>query len=94
MALKSKYIPGLQGQLESMLISHMKSKHSELMIDVLGSTPSDEQLLRLGKLIFIHIQRPIEKLHEIHTMDSIRFLWNGGEYPISINEFYSKNPAN
>ena len=94
MALKSKYIPGLQGQLESMLISHMKSKHSELMIDVLGSTPSDEQLLRLGKLIFIHIQRPIEKLQEIHTMDSIRFLWNGGEYPISINEFYSKNPAN
>ena len=94
MALKSKYIPGLQGQLESMLMKHMKSKHSKLMNDVLGSSPSDEQLLRLGKLIFIHIQKPINELQEIHTMDSIRFLWNGGKYPISINEFYLRNSNN
>ncbi|MAI88696.1 MAG: hypothetical protein CMF98_06555 [Candidatus Marinimicrobia bacterium] len=94
MALKSKYIPGLQGQLESMLMKHMKSKHSKLMNDVLGSSPSDEQLLRLGKLIFIHIQKPINELQKIHTMDSIRFLWNGGKYPISINEFYLRNSNN
>lgn len=94
MALKSKYIPGLQGQLELMLMKHMKSKHSELMNDVLGSSPSDEQLLRLGKLIFIHIQKPINELQEIHTMDSIRFLWNGGKYPTSINEFYLRNSNN
>tara|TARA_A100001011_G_scaffold134512_1_gene141861 strand:- start:3097 stop:3948 length:852 start_codon:yes stop_codon:yes gene_type:complete len=94
MALKSKYIPGLQGQLESMLMKHMKSKHSKLMNDVLGSSPSDEQLLRLGKLIFIHIQKPINELEEIHTMDSIRFLWNGGKYPIAINDFYLRNSNN
>ena len=98
MASKAKYIPGLQGQLESVLMNYMKSKHSDLMEDVLGSSPSDKQLLRLGKLVFIHIQKPLETLYEIHAIDSIRYIWNGGEYPNSINhyynEYYKKNSKN
>jgi len=98
MASKAKYIPGLQGQLESVLMNYMKSKHSELMQDVLGSHPSDKQLLRLGKLVFMHIQKPLEILYQIHAMDSMRYIWNGGEYPNSINNYYSKyykkNPKN
>jgi len=98
MASKAKYIPGLKGQLESILMNYMKSKHPELMNDVLGSNVSDKQLLRLGKLVFIHIQKPLEKLYEIHAIDSIRYIWNGGKYPNSINhyynEYYKKNPKN
>ena len=48
MANKASYVPGLQKRLESMLMKYMKSNHTELMTQVMGRKPSDEQMLRIG----------------------------------------------
>jgi len=88
MASKAKYVWGLQAKVESMLMEHMKSKHMDLMIGVMGKTPNDEEMLRLGRLVFLHVQKPQDELIETHTGDSLRYVWGGGSYPKAIDQYY------
>jgi hypothetical protein len=90
MANKASYVPGLQKRLESMLIKYMKSNHTELMTQVMETTPSDEQMLRIGKLVFFHVGTPMDKIIDVHTGDSLRYVWRGRVYPIPLDEYYNE----
>lgn len=90
MANKASYIPGLQGRLESILMNHMKSNHSNLMGQVMGKTPSDPEMLRLGKLVFFHVGHPLDKIIDIHTNDSLRYVWGGRAYPPPLDSYYEE----
>ena len=90
MANKASYIPGLQGRLESMLMNHMKSNHTELMTQVMGGRPSDEQMLRIGKLVFFHVGNPLDKIIDAHSGDSLRYVWGGRVYPRPLDEYYDE----
>ncbi len=95
MANKASYIPGLQGRLESLLMNHMKSTHTGLMTEVIGKTPSDPEMLRIGKLVFFHVGHSMDDIIDVHTNDSLRYVWGGRLYPkpldIYYDEYYQKN---
>ena len=88
MASKAKYVWGLQAKVESMLMEHMKTKHMDLMVAVMGKTPNEEEMLRLGRLVFLHVQKPQDELIDTHTGDSLRYVWGGGSYPKSMDQYY------
>ena len=90
MANKASYVPGLQKRLESMLMKYMKSKHTELMTQVMGRKPSDEQMLRIGKLVFFHVGTPMGQIIDVHSNDSLRYVWGGRVYPIPLDEYYNE----
>ena len=75
MASKAKYVWGLQAKVESILMEQMKTKHMDLMVAVMGKTPNDEEMLRLGRLVFLHVQKPQDELIDTHTGDSLRYVW-------------------
>ncbi len=95
MANKASYIPGLQGRLESLLMNHMKSTHTGLMTEVIGKTPSDPEMLRIGKLVFFHVGHSMDDIIDVHTNDSLRYVWGGRLYPkpldVYYDEYYQKN---
>ena len=90
MANKASYVPGLQKRLESMLMKYMKSNHTELMTQVMGRTPPDEQMLRIGKLVFFHVGTPMDQIIDVHSNDSLRYVWGGRVYPIPLDEYYNE----
>ena len=90
MASKAKYVWGLQAKVESLLMDHMKTKHMDLMVAVMGKTPNDEEMLRLGRLVFLHVQKPQDELIETHTGDSLRYVWGGGSYPKAMDLYYDE----
>ena len=90
MASKAKYVWGLQAKVESLLMDHMKTKHMDLMVAVMGKTPNDEEMLRLGRLVFLHVQKPQDDLIETHTGDSLRYVWGGGSYPKAMDLYYDE----
>ena len=90
MASKAKYVWGLQAKVESMLMDHMKTKHMDLMVAVMGKTPNDEEMLRLGRLVFLHVQKPQDELIETHTGDSLRYVWGGESYPKAMDKYYDE----
>ena len=89
MASKAKYVWGLQAKVESLLMDHMKTKHMDLMVAVMGKTPNDEEMLRLGRLVFLHVQKPQDELIETHTGDSLRYVWGGASYPKAMDHYLS-----
>ena len=90
MASKAKYVWGLQAKVESMLMDQMKTKHMDLMVAVMGKTPNDEEMLRLGRLVFLHVQKPQDELIETHTGDSLRYVWGGESYPKAMDQYYDE----
>ena len=90
LASKVNYIPGLKNKLENMLIDHMKNNHTDLMAVVLGSQPTEEQIIRIGKQFFFQAQQPSKILTISHTSDSLRYVWKGNTYPRSLDQFYEK----
>ena len=89
-ALKASWVPGLESQLEEMLVSHLKSNHSNLMNKVMKKELSDEQMLRIGRQFFIHIQKPYEEIKQSHTSDSLKYVWKGNAYPIELDQYYTE----
>ena len=90
MASKAKYVWGLQAKVESMLMEQMKTKHMDLMVAVMGKIPNDEEMLRLGRLVFLHVQKQQDELIETHTGDSLRYVWGGESYPKAMDQYYDK----
>ena len=88
-AFKASWVPGLESQLEDMLVSHLKSNHSELMKHVMGHELNDKQMLRVGQQFFIHIQKPFDEIKQSHTRDSLKYVWKGNTYPIELDEYYT-----
>ena len=89
-ALKASWIPGLESRLEGMLVSHLQENHSNLMQEVMGHKLSDEQMLRIGRQFFIHIQKPHIQIKKSHTRDSLKYVWKGNLYPNELDIFYDK----
>ena len=88
-ALKASWVPGLESQLEDMLVSHLKSNHSELMKQVMGHELNDKQMLRIGKQFFIHIQKHYDEIQQSHTRDSLKYVWKGNTYPKELDQYYT-----
>ena len=88
-ALKASWVPGLESQLEDMLISHLKSNHSDLMNKVMKKELGDKEMLRIGRQFFIHIQKPYEEIRHSHTIDSLKYVWKGNVYPIQLDQYYT-----
>ena len=88
-ALKASWVPGLESQLENMLVLHLKENHTELMRKVMGQKLNDKQMLRIGKQFFIHIQKPYEKIKQSHTRDSLKYVWKGNQYPQDLDQYYT-----
>ena len=88
-ALKASWVPGLESQLENMLVLHLKENHTELMQKVMGQKLNDKQMLRIGKQFFIHIQKPYEKIKQSHTRDSLKYVWKGNRYPKDLDQYYT-----
>ena len=89
-ALKARWVPGLESQLEDMLVSHLKSNHAHLMNKVMKKELNDEQMLRIGRQFFIHIQKPYEEIKHSHTSDSLKYVWKGNTYPIELDQYYTE----
>ena len=88
LASKAKYIPGLERKIEVMMLDKIKSKHWDLMKETFGYAPTDEQIKRIGKQVFYHIQmEPIDILNT-HMNDSLRYVWKGRSYPEPLNIYY------
>ena len=88
-ALKASWVPGLESQLENMLVLHLKENHTELMQKVMGQKLNDKQMLRIGKQFFIHIQKPYEQIKQSHTRDSLKYVWKGNQYPQDLDQYYT-----
>ena len=89
-ALKASWVPGLESQLENMLVSHLKENHTELMQKVMGRKLNDKQMLRIGKQFFVHIQKPFDQIKQSHTRDSMIYVWKGNLYPKDLDRYYTK----
>ena len=89
-ALKASWVPGLESKLEDMLVSHLKKNYSDLMEKVMGYKLEDEQMLRIGRQFFIHIQKPYEEIRHSHTSDSLKYVWKGNAYPIELDQYYTE----
>ena len=88
-ALKASWVPGLESKLEDMLVSHLKKNHSDLMEKVMGDKLEDEQMLRIGRQFFIHIQKPYSDIKRAHMIDSLKYVWKGNVYPADLDSYYS-----
>lgn len=88
MASKAKYVWGLEAKLESMVLNHMKTNHADMMSEVLGVQPEEEQILRIGKQVFTYIKLTYPEVEETHTTDSLRYVWSGRRYPVSLDSYY------
>jgi hypothetical protein len=73
-----------------MLVSHLQENHSDLMEEVMGHRLSDDQMLRIGRQFFIHIQKPHIKIKQSHSRDSLKYVWKGNSYPKALDSFYDK----
>ena len=89
-ALKASWVPGLESRLEGMLVSHLQENHSDLMEEVMGHRLSDDQMLRIGRQFFIHIQKSLKQIKQSHTRDSLKYVWKGNSYPKELDTFYYK----
>ena len=72
-----------------MLVSHLKKNHSNLMEKVMGNKLEDEQMLRIGRQFFIHIQKPYSDIKKAHMIDSLKYVWKGNVYPADLDSYYS-----
>ena len=88
LASKAKYIPGLEGKIEVMMLDKIKTKHWDLMKDTFGYPPIDKQIKRIGKQVFYHIQMEPKDILNTHTNDSLRYVWKGRKYPEPLNIYY------
>ena len=88
-ALKASWVPGLESKLEDMLVSHLKKNHSDLMEKVMGDKLEDEQMLRIGRQFFIHIQKSYSDIKKAHMIDSLKYVWKGNVYPTDLDSYYS-----
>ena len=89
-AMKASWVPGLESKLEKMLVSHLKDNHSDLMAKVMGEKISHEQMLRIGKKFLEHIQKPYDQIQLSHTIDSLKYVWKGNNYPADLDIYYKK----
>ena len=87
-ALNASWVPGLESQLENMLVSHLKSTHYELMKKVMGHKLDDKQMVRIGKQFFLHIQKPYDEIRQSHSRDSLKYVWKGNTYPEDLDQYY------
>ena len=88
-ALKASWVPGLESKLEDMLVSHLKSNHQDLMEKVMGKKLEDDQMLRIGRQFFIHIQKTFSDIKKTHIMDSLKYVWKGNVYPADLDTYYN-----
>ena len=88
-ALKASWVPGLESKLEDMLVSHLKKNHSNLMEKVMGEKLGDDQMLRIGRQFFIHIQKPYSDIKKAHMIDSLKYVWKGNVYPDDLDSYYN-----
>ena len=88
-ALKASWIPGLESKLEDMLVSHLKKNHLDLMEKVMGDKLEDDQMLRIGRQFFIHIQKSFVDIKKAHMIDSLKYVWKGNVYPADLDSYYN-----
>lgn len=88
MASKAKYVWGLEAKLESMVLDHMKTNHIDMMEQVMGVRPAEEEIIRIGKQVFHYIKLTYPEVEEVHTTDSLRYVWGGRRYPTSLDDYY------
>ena len=88
LASKARYIPGVEKKIEVLMLDKMKTKHADLMYDIFGYPPGEQQLKRIGKQVFYHIQMEPGEILDTHTNDSLRYVWKGRIYPEPLNEYY------
>ena len=60
------------------------------MNKVMKKELNDEQMLRIGRQFFIHIQKPYKEIKHSHTRDSLKYVWKGNTYPIELDQYYTK----
>jgi hypothetical protein len=87
-ASKSSWVPGLQPKLEKILVSYLKENQSDLMRRVMGKRINDEQMLRIGRQFLNHIQKPYDVIKQLHTIDSLKYIWKGNKYPTDLDIYY------
>ena len=88
LASKARYIPGVEKKIEVLMLDKMKTKHADLMYQIFGYPPGEQQLKRIGKQVFYHIQMEPGEILDTHTNDSLRYVWKGSIYPDPLNEYY------
>ena len=88
LASKASWVPGLEGQIEGMLVDHLRENHLVLMTDVMGTVPTESQMVRIGKQFFFHVQKPVDEITATHTKDSLRYVWKGNTYPEALDKYY------
>ena len=88
LASKARYIPGVEKKIEVLMLDKMKTKHADLMFQIFGYPPREQQLKRIGKQVFYHIQMEPREILDTHTNDSLRYVWKGRIYPEPLNEYY------
>ena len=88
LASKARYIPGVEKKIEVLMLDKMKTKHADLMYEIFGYPPGEQQLKRIGKQVFYHIQMEPGEILDTHTNDSLRYVWKGRIYPEPLNEYY------
>jgi len=88
LATKASWVPGLESQIEGMLVDYLKENHLVLMTDVMGTKPSEAQMIRIGKQFFFHVQKPVDEIVATHTKDSLRYVWKGNTYPEALDKYY------
>ena len=88
-ALKASWIPGLESKLEDMLVSHLKKNHLDLMEKVMGDKLEEDQMLRIGRQFFIHIQKSYSDIKKAHMIDSLKYVWKGNVYPADLDSYYN-----
>ena len=76
--------------IDLLLLSHLKSNHSVLMNRVMKKELNEDQMLRIGRQFFIHIQKSYEEIKQSHTSDSLKYVWKGNIYPIELDHYYAE----
>ena len=94
LASKARYIPGVEKKIEVLMLDKMKTKHADLMFQIFGYPPREQQLKRIGKQVFYHIQMEPREILDTHTNDSLRYVWKGRIYPEPLNEYYREYNLN
>jgi len=55
----------------------------------MGYKLEDEQMLRIGRQFFIHIQKSYSDIKKAHMIDSLKYVWKGNDYPNDLDSYYS-----
>ena len=55
----------------------------------MGKKLEDDQMLRIGRQFFIHIQKPFLDIKNTHIMDSLKYVWKGNVYPVDLDTYYN-----